>query len=1086
MQNRKSILALALSFAMILTAFVSVFSVSAADYSLVEDKTKAYEIDTGVKYTEYTITSGVNGHIEQATMLEFSPDTHIPMAFSCFSGTSATLDTQYDYAVNKYGYDVAAIMNGAFFSMDSGSPQYGNYGTLVGIVISNGKVASAHAGYSGEVIAFTSDGKMQAVNSSLSYTLSIDGKDIPNGIYYINKTSGSKIASAWKNNFYYYDLSCGSTVDTYEVCPGYEVICEKVDNTELIVGGTLRGKVVEVKTNSYASKLAANTYDMSNKFVLFLKSGSTYADYVKDLKEGAPIEIGVTETIEKSKEIMENASSVISNVGWLVKDGVDRTQIDATIGTHSVTLCARWNAIGTKADGSYVLFTTEGKGTGDTGAAVTLQDVARAMIDAGCTNVIRMDGGGSVAVYAKDDGTGNPGYKVASSRAVGDCILIVKRPQASEELKTVLNGLIAEADKALEASEDDVVKAIRDNAVAVRDSATSTSGDFTRVIMDLRSVFSGSLELTDAINKAKTINYADFSEAELKAIRDAYDYALAVKATENATAIAIKEAAAKLNEALSVSSNVALGKSYTLKGIHPNAQAPSWPDEDNCTLTDGKDATVVSYSDIAWVGFNKAADDIKNNVPPLSEIIVDLGASYSIDDIIVRVYDGYGDAGIKAPKGITFEYSADGESWTALGSGVLGIASTEACINYFELKTEAPVDAKFVKAIIEHDSGWAFVSEIEVNKAKEKVNGVGYIKGFNGKIGAGDAMIFTPDVVPELTLDASNVRWSQTLYLEWDEAKGGYKVVETKTPNGVDGRALKENEIAIGVHDAQTTPADSSTANRVYAMTAKVGDFIEFYGIYADIKDSYPGAYFKIVSAEDFNKEFSGKYTAKDYNIPTNGVKVLDGEVNLVPEGTYTIGEGGGQVATYEFTDGKLIVRSPGGWPNVSYVFPEPLCVDFDDSEIEIDFKVEGGYTAILLATADGQLIKIHQNVGADTAAFDSGSGDLGAGEYKAKLKLSEILANLDGGLFDTTALLADDNGNITFTQITVYATSGATVTVNSIKLNPNEGTSGGDTPDDDPGDTPVVPQPGDAGLIALAIISAIALGGAIVIGKRK
>ena len=51
--------------------------------------------------------------------------------------------------------------------------------------------------------------------------------------------------------------------------------------------------------------------------------------------------------------------------------------------------------------------------------------------------------------------------------------------------------------------------------------------------------------------------------------------------------------------------NIALGKSYTVKGIlKDQAGNSNYPDEEGKSLTDGKGATQVGYGDAAWVGLN--------------------------------------------------------------------------------------------------------------------------------------------------------------------------------------------------------------------------------------------------------------------------------------------------------------------------------------------------------------------------------------------------------------------------------------------------------------------------------------------------
>ncbi len=492
----------------------------------------AYEIEDNVFFQKYTINSGEFVGSESAVMMEFNPaDGYIPMVFSAtacnyWGEDSGVLATQYDYAVNKYGYDVVGIINGSFFSTDT---TYGQYGLLNGNIISNGKVVSAHADHSDTVVAFDSNGNMSFVDSKLQFQLFLDGEEVPNGLCYLNKHSGHKVADVWQSRFYYYDTSCGANATTYAIFPGYEVICEKINNSELAVGKTLYGKVLEIKENSYGAALADSEYDMSDKFVLFVGAESPYAAHLDRLEVGEIVNIQTNETIAESREIMENANSVIPNVGFLVKDGVDQTQIQSTIGTHSVTLRARWTAFGQRADGSYVFMTSEGGSTGEADRSITLRDVAKFMIEQGCVNVIRMDGGGSSAMYAKDAGEGEPDYLQYSSRDVGDCILIVKKDSVKDEaLETALAEKIEEAEALIEEYPNEAVEALLDEANALLAQDVIISGDVQRVLNELVAAMSGKDKLSALIAEVGSIVIEEYSEENLDAIREAYIDALAI------------------------------------------------------------------------------------------------------------------------------------------------------------------------------------------------------------------------------------------------------------------------------------------------------------------------------------------------------------------------------------------------------------------------------------------------------------------------------------------------------------------------------------------------------------------------------
>ena len=866
-------------------------------YKFVENG-KAYEVDDNAFYKNYVLTSGDNDHTAVAAVaLEFSPDDgYIPMAFSGYSGTSAVCGEQYNIATKKYGYDVTGVINGAFFSMDSGANPTGTYGTLVGMIISNGKIASAHAGYSDSVVAFDSDGTMHIVKSSIDYKLFFNGTEIPNGLYYINKTGGSKNPS-WTNNFYYYDTSCGRVCDTFTCCPGFEIICEKVDNTDLMVGSTLKGKVLEIRENSYGAALAENTYDLSNKFVLFAKAGSSHAAKIKELKAGDEISISANETVEASKEIMEHANSVITNVGWLVKDGVDQTLINSSIGTHSVTLKARWTAFGVKADGSYVYFTTDSEKvpgeeylTGQSPAA-TLHDVAKAMIELGCVNVIRMDGGGSTAMYVKDlEETGKPGYAMVCAdynRPVGDCILVVKASSVRDAaLEKALDELIAEAEKAYEESPSASLKESIDAAKALLDSDAPVSGDVKKMIGILGGALSGKAELSDLVAKVSAISYKDYSEQVLEGMRKAYDEAVAVIGNKEATAKEVEDAYNKLNRWYQLTGEteiiVTTGAAYTTT----TPSRGDTYDDDEVRLTDGSkgntDGGSAKYS--GWGSKDKTK-------PNVISVIVDLGEAAEFNTF--RTYFAGGNWGIDAGsmQSLTAYISDDRNTFTqvAITETKVHTGGDEAKANswntyVFEAKADKVCKARYIKFDITAFGGNAFVwlDEVEASLAVEPVKSGLYITAFNSGVTSGSCMFFTP-TIGELTAGNANLNWSKNLLLEYDEELGAYKVVERwngsgTTKIGTTGQtALKEGQLIIAAHDWETGVTDGSKVegsaeNARRVSEAKIGDILITHGIDMEGETIGVGAYFELVTPEEpkpasliGDVNLDGKIDAKDY-----------------------------------------------------------------------------------------------------------------------------------------------------------------------------------------------------------------------------
>ena len=158
--------------------------------------------------------------------------------------------------------------------------------------------------------------------------------------------------------------------------------------------------------------------------------------------------------------------------------------------------------------------------------------------------------------------------------------------------------------------------------------------------------------------------------------------------------------------------NLALNKSYTTIGIYTEkgAAAPSYPDEDGKTLTDGVKAPAeTGFGDAVWVGFNKNDAAMKEN-GEVAVITVNLGAASSVSKFAAEFFEDSA-SGIGVPSKVEFFYSADGENWTSAGEGV---KSGEGSVGEYTLTLDNAVNATFVKAEMTCGSGtWIFVSEFE-------------------------------------------------------------------------------------------------------------------------------------------------------------------------------------------------------------------------------------------------------------------------------------------------------------------------------------------------------------------------------------
>ncbi len=582
MKRNSKLLCAMLSVLLILSVCGSLLtSAEAFSYSFTEKADKTYSVTDGVLYREFDLTSGIvgssgNGFTVSASALEFGLENYTVLAYSGVAGGSATLDQHYQIATDA-GYEVVAIINGSFFSMDykDGIPNgtNGNCGYLNEYLVSNGVIYSgdndnAATDYDG-MLCIGSDGTLTAVSASmLHYNLYFNGTEVPSGLGYINKTAGCNNAANWGNQFYYFDCHSGDLLDetslskalTYEVCPGYEILCRKLNHTDLTIGGTLEAEVLSVRENAYGGTIGAD------EFILFVKADSPLASQAAALEAGDSVSISAFETVSEASAATSSSASIIANVGFLVKDGKDLTSSDSfnLNAAHSNTQMARWTAFGTKEDGSWVFFTTEGASTGANGS-VTLQDVAQAMIELGCTTVIRMDGGGSSAMYVCDDGSGNPGFLQASSREVADCIMLVKKSspalQTSDERKQEVQDLIEQAE--VKKTDSYVANALA-YAVNVTERTDAVSGDYLLAYMKLRYALSGKNALGDLMSEVAGITFSDYSEYVLSNLRTAYQNASSVFGNANATAAEVEAAYAELRTWYMLSGDVEIdGKTYS-------------------------------------------------------------------------------------------------------------------------------------------------------------------------------------------------------------------------------------------------------------------------------------------------------------------------------------------------------------------------------------------------------------------------------------------------------------------------------------------------------------------------------------------
>ena len=144
-----------------------------------------------------------------------------------------------------------------------------------------------------------------------------------------------------------------------------------------------------------------------------------------------------------------------------------------------------------------------------------------------------------------------------------------------------------------------------------------------------------------------------------------------------------------------------------------------------------------------------------------------------------------------------------------------------------------------------------------------------------------------------------------------------------------------------------------------------------------------------------------------------------------------------------EYVDGAAVFSAESVWPCAEYFYndDEIITVSIEDYSFVYDFSVSTGATNINFTLTDGFGSSVAYSIANNSLGsvfYDSGSGDLFAGDYKGVVKLSDFVNStmfFENRAFPSNLIV---DGKITFSAIQVYSVSGATVTIRELALVPN------------------------------------------------
>ncbi|GAE09252.1 hypothetical protein JCM10914_5606 [Paenibacillus sp. JCM 10914] len=329
-----------------------------ADASSVIDM-RQMEIGPGATYTWANMQKG--GGEQKVHMVEFDPtDGHLALQPGLTDGKVYGMQgvSQMAMDADQEGNRVIAAVNGDFYDMSTGIP--------LGLFMGEGELLTDPPS-TRNAFGVKADGTTLYGIPKLTRSLSIQGAETP--ITSINRMRGNDALVLYTDKFH------GSTMTNNL---GIEVVLDVVSGS-VASGETLTMKVASVQPDRGNSPIAPNQ--------VVLSASGTQRGKVEHLKPGDE----VTASFELEGE-WNDVTMAIGGTVMLVKDGAVQQHPDPAVHPRTV--------VGTKADGSIVLFEVDGRQPGFS-EGVNYIELGEMLQELGVVNALNLDGGGSATFVAR-------------------------------------------------------------------------------------------------------------------------------------------------------------------------------------------------------------------------------------------------------------------------------------------------------------------------------------------------------------------------------------------------------------------------------------------------------------------------------------------------------------------------------------------------------------------------------------------------------------------------------------------------------------------------------------------------------------
>ena len=508
-------------------------------------------------------------------------------------------------------------------------------------------------------------------------------------------------------------------------------------------------------------------------------------------------------------------------------------------------------------------------------------------------------------------------------------------------------------------------------------------------------------------------------------------------------------------------------------------------------LADGnRAADATAFSDANLVGFKNTGfnhdDGVDAAVEATVEIIADLGEEKAVSGVYLDCFKD-SNAMIAVPS-VLFYVSADGVDYYCLNNEAKASAKDDAeelkVVTLANDSTRAAVKARFIKAVATFKNGWIFVSEIGINEptaeqAAEAQTLTGSYEFTDGIVeGKGIGLFDAADGEIDLAQsgEGKQLKNCQIIIGKYDAAAKAYKITRNTVnpwPNGNEGTVtLAEDEIMLAIATGGNL-ADGVTYSTAKWIARGLGE--GWFVINDTTVDFYPASHtFAGAPVEEPSEEPSAEPSEEPSKPAEPTTKNAAAGKSYVVEGASDSSylDNGSKL-----TDGVLPESASYSDPAiVGLVSSSAFYTENGFSQVTIDLGAETKLTgfATYISNLKDAGVAAASSIIYEYSVDGTNFTEIGEGTYDVDIAT-------EAGV--TAKNTIDAEVSARYVRVKFVAGEGVWMMVSEIEA--YAASASEDTSKPATSDKPTEPT-SDNGIVALAVIAAIAVAGAVVVKKTR